>query len=283
MTAQRHKYEYKVNPDTAAAKVIRMVGADKRVLELGPGPGSITRHLHENGCRVTALELDEKAIEIVSAFCEQVHPCNLNDAEWPALLADADKFSAIVAADVLEHLYDPWTTLQKMQPFLAEDGYVVISLPHVAHNAVVACLLNEDFEYQPWGLLDKTHIRFWGMKNIQKLFEEAGFKIIEADFVVRSPEQTEFASRWRKLPAKTRQALACNPFGNVYQVVVRAVPQTAAGNGLRLESQLVPSPAAGAFSAGARGSRVLGFFISFLSLTTRARISRLLQRLGIPH
>lgn len=283
MTAQRHKYEYKINPDTAGAKVIRMVGVGKRVLELGPGPGSITRHLQENGCRVTALELDEKAIEIVAEFCEQVHICNLNETEWPACLAASEKFSVIVAADVLEHLYDPWTTLQKMQTLLDEDGYVVISLPHVAHSAVVACLLNEDFEYQPWGLLDKTHIRFWGMKNIQKLFEEAGFKISEVDFVVRSPEQTEFANRWRKLPARTRQALAWNKFGNVYQVVLKAVPQTAAGQGLRLEAQPIPAPAPGAFSGGARGNRVLGFLISFLSLETRARISHLLQRFGIRH
>lgn len=283
MTTQRHKYEYKVNPDTAAAKVIRMVGSGKRVLELGPGPGSITRHLHANSCCVTALELDEKAIEIVSEFCEQVRPCNLNDPEWPALLGDNVRFAAIVAADVLEHLYDPWLTLQKMLPLLADDGYVVISLPHVAHNAIVACLLNEDFEYQPWGLLDKTHIRFWGMKNIQKLFEEAGFKIVEADFVMRSPEQTEFANLWRKLPVEARRALAWNKFGNVYQVVLKAVPQTALGKAVRLEEQSVPLPASSAFSAGARGNRVLGFLISFLSLDTRARISRLLYRLGIRH
>jgi 2-polyprenyl-3-methyl-5-hydroxy-6-metoxy-1,4-benzoquinol methylase len=283
MTTQRHKYEYKVNPDTAAAKVIRMVGNGKRVLELGPGPGSITRHLHENGCRVTALELDEKAIEIVSEFCERVHPANLNDPEWPALLGKAEKFSVIVAADVLEHLYDPWSTLQKMQQLLSEGGYVVISLPHVAHNAVVACLLNEDFEYQPWGLLDKTHIRFWGMKNIQKLFDEAGFKILEADFVVRSPDQTEFANRWRKLPREARKALEWNRFGNVYQTVLKATPLTTAGKALQLESLTVPTPSAGGYSGGAHRSRLLGFLISFLSLETRARISRLLQRLGIRH
>ena len=283
MATPRHKYAYKINPDTAGAKVIRMVGTGKRVLELGPGPGSITRHLHENGCCVTALELDKKAIEIVAEFCEQVHPCNLNEPGWPTLLDNAGRFSVIVAADVLEHLYDPWTTLQNILPLLAEDGYVVISLPHIAHSAVVACLLNEDFEYQPWGLLDKTHIRFWGLKNIQKLFDEAGFKIIEVDFVIRSPEQTEFANRWRKLPARTRQALDWNKFGNVYQVVLKAVPQTAAGQGLRLEAQSVPAPAPGAFSGGARGNRVLGFLISFLSLETRARISRLLQRFGIRH
>ncbi|MDT3734807.1 MAG: class I SAM-dependent methyltransferase [Denitratisoma sp.] len=280
--AQRHKYEYQVNPDTAAAKVIRMVGSGMRVLELGPGPGSITRHLHGNGCRITALELDAEAIAIVSEYCEKVHPCNLNDAQWPALLGDG-KFSVVVAADVLEHLYDPWGTLKKMLPLLADDGCVVISLPHVAHSAVVACLLNEDFEYQPWGLLDRTHIRFWGIRNIQKLFEDAGFKIVEADFVVRAPEQTEFASRWRKLPREARKALEWNRFGNVYQVVLRAVPQAAEGKALQLESLAVPAPGQGGFSAGAQRNRLLGFLISFLSLETRARISRLLQRLGIRH
>ena len=36
----------------------------KTVLEIGAGPGSITRILREyNGCRVTAIELDEEAIE----------------------------------------------------------------------------------------------------------------------------------------------------------------------------------------------------------------------------
>ncbi len=279
MTMQRHKYEYKVNPDTAAAKVVRMVGTGKRVLELGPGPGSITRHLRENGCRITALEVDEKAIEIVAEFCELVHHCNLNNAEWPDLLADSGKFAAIVAADVLEHLYDPWTTLQKMHSFLTEDGYVVISLPHVAHNAVVACLLTEDFAYQPWGLLDKTHIRFWGMRNIQKLFEEAGFKIIEADFVIKAPEQTEFAERWRKLPPDVRQALAWNRFGNVYQVVLRAVPQAAPGAPLQLESLPVPTLAAGAILRG----RILGFFTSILSQDARNRVSGVLQWLGIIH
>ncbi|MEZ5615214.1 MAG: class I SAM-dependent methyltransferase [Rhodocyclaceae bacterium] len=278
---QRHKYEYAVNPDTAAAKVIRLVGADRRVLELGSGPGSITRHLKDNGCRVTALELDGDAIAIVGEFCERVIPCDLNDTEWPRLLSDAGQFSAIVAGDVLEHLYDPWATLQKLKPLLAEDGCVVISLPHVAHSAVVACLLTEDFEYQPWGLLDKTHIRFWGLKNIQKLFDEAGFKIIEVDYVIRSPEQTEFASRWRKLPNNVRQALAWNRFGNVYQVVVKAIPDTTPGIGLRLEDQAAPAPKATSYSAGAHGCRVLGYFISFLSLDTRARISRLLHRMGI--
>ncbi len=281
MKNQRHKYEYEVNPNTAASKVVQMVGGNKRVLELGSGPGSITRLLKYNQCRVTALELDPQAITIVSEYCERVYPCDLNDQDWPLNLSDAGKFEVIVAGDVLEHLYDPWAALHKVRPLLLENGYAVVSLPHVGHSAVVACLLNEDFEYQPWGLLDKTHIRFFGIKNIQKLFDDAGFKIIEADFVIKTPEQTEFAQRWRQLSSAAKQALSSNRFGTVYQVVVKAVPNSAPGEGLQLAAQPVPSPIVTSFSTGAKGSRVLGFFISFLSLRMRQRIARGLQRVGI--
>lgn len=279
---QRHKYEYQVHPNTAAAKVVRMVAAGKRVLELGSGPGSITRLLNGKQCRVTALEMDEKAIEIVSQYCEKVHSCDLNDLAWPAKLFGSDKFGVIVAGDVLEHLYDPWATLANLLPLLAEDGYVVISLPHAGHNAVVACLLTGDFEYQPWGLLDETHIRFFGIKNIQKLFNDAGFKIVEADFVVKTPDQTEFANRWRQLSSDTRQALlASNKFGTIYQVVVKAVPHSAPGKGLQLASLPVSSPTADSFSTGARGGRVLRFMNSFLSARTQDRIARMLERVGL--
>lgn len=279
MTKQRHKYEYKVNPQTAAAKIVRLVGAGKRVLELGPGPGSITRLLKSNGCRVTALELDEQAIEIVGAFCESVHSCDLNDPAWPSRLP-SEKYEVVVAGDVLEHLYDPWATLRNMQDMLADDGYVVISLPHVGHSAVVACLLNGDFEYQPWGLLDRTHIRFFAIKNIQRLFNETGFKIIEADFVVKAPEQTEFAKLWRRLPSGTQQALACNKFGTVYQVVVKAVPCAAAGKGLQLALLSIPSPSASSFGTLARKNRVLGYLLSLLSVKNTERMSRVLERIG---
>lgn len=281
MANPRHKYEYHVSPHTAAAKIVRMVGDRKRILELGPGPGAITRLLHANACQVTALELDPKAIEIVTPFCERVLSCNLNDLAWPELLANVSPFDAVVAGDVLEHLYDPWETLARLAPLLAPDGYVILSVPHAGHNAVISCLLAGRFEYQPWGLLDKTHIRFFCINDIQRLATEAGYKIVEADFVLKKPEQTEFAKLWRTLPALQRTALESNRFGSIYQVVVRLVPRTAPGKGLRLESIPMPDAESPTLSTGARSSRILGFLLSFLSLETRARLSEVVQRLGI--
>lgn len=278
MTKQSHKYDYQVRPESAPAKVIRMVGSGKRVLELGPGPGSITKHLKDNDCRITALELDPEAITLVRKFCERAIPCNLNDSDWPSLLEGEEKFSVIIAADVLEHLYDPWSTLKKTLPLLTPDGQVIISLPHVAHSSVLACLLNEDFAYQPWGLLDSTHIRFWGLKNMQQLFFDAGFKIIAAEFVVLAPEQTEFAHLWHQLPASSRAVLAGSRFGNVYQVVIRAVPQAAIGEALQLDSLAVPKPVNSPFGDRSVFRRLLRRLGSHLKPNLQTRIVRVLRR-----
>ena len=272
-------YDYAVHSNSAATKVARLVGQGKRVLELGCGPGMITRLLAGQQCHVTALEMDPHAIEAVAQYCETVHACDLNDPVWPAKLAAAEKFEVIVAGDVLEHLVDPWATVERLVPLLAEGGHVVISLPHAGHNAVIASLIASDFAYQPWGLLDKTHIRFFGLHNIQELCEHAGLKITEVDYVVKPPEHTEFARRWRQLPIATRLALEANPFGSVYQVAVKAVPKASAGKALKLVSLMVPDAAV--VISGAQGNSLMRYVLSYLSLNTRQRIAHMLKRMGL--
>jgi 2-polyprenyl-3-methyl-5-hydroxy-6-metoxy-1,4-benzoquinol methylase len=226
MSVSAQRYQYPVDPaalNTAAANIIRFTGADKAVLELGAGPGSITRPLVElNRNRLTALEYDADSVQILKGFCDLALRADLNDNSWPALLQDK-RFDVIVAADVLEHLYDPWATLKLATTLLNEGGSVVVSLPHAAHAVIMGCLMANDFQYRGLGLLDRTHIRFFGMRNVQALFEEAGLKIAEYAFVLRPPEETEFAEIWAALPATTRAILETGDFAHVYQVVVRAV------------------------------------------------------------
>ena len=202
-----------------------MVGEGKRVLEIGAGRGSMTRVLSQSlNCRVTALEIDDDSIQVLTPLCDRVIQIDLNDPSWTQTLQNEKGFDVVVVADVLEHLYDPWSVLQQIKGLIGENGYIVVSLPHTGHNAMIASLLNEDFEYRESGLFDKTHIRFFGMKNIQALFDNTGLTIVEAQFVVRLPENTELADAWATIPASTRIALLKSKFGLVYQVVVKAGP-----------------------------------------------------------
>jgi 2-polyprenyl-3-methyl-5-hydroxy-6-metoxy-1,4-benzoquinol methylase len=233
MNDVRHNYEYDIDitSNTAPANVVRMVGQHKRVVEIGCGPGSITKILATQGhCKVTGLELDPDAIEKVKPFCEAIFQADLNANDWPRLLDDFERFDVLVAADVLEHLYDPWAALQRMVPLIKPDGYLVISLPHVGHAAILACIMNGDFEYRDWGLLDRTHIRFFCLKNIEDLFAQAGLKVIEVSYVTKPPQDTEFFASWDKLSPALQGALMSGKHSEVYQVVLKAVPMSFAGD-----------------------------------------------------
>ncbi len=233
---ERHLYDYPVDPasDTAPARVARMVGAGKRVLEIGAGPGSITKVLRAQGNHIVALEVDQTAIPFLKKHCDRVVSADLNRADWPDLF-EGERFDAVIAADVLEHLTDPWSTLERMRTLLAPGGVLVISVPHAAHACILACLLHEDVEYRDWGLLDRTHIRFFGLKNLQDSTRRAGLKIVRAEFVVRDPDATEFKDKWHALGEEARYFLGKQRFSQVYQVVFCA----AAAGDLRPEVDLM--------------------------------------------
>lgn len=245
MSGTKLVYDYEVDlaSDVAPARVIRMVPRGARVLEIGAGPGSITRHLVGTlGCDVVALEVDPAATAILRTFVPRVFERDLNRQGWSdEIAAGCGKFDVVIAADVLEHVYNPWSVLEEMKGLLAPGGSVILSLPHVGHAAVAACLVDEDFEYWPWGLLDRTHIRFFGVKNVQALVNGAGLAIEEAQFVVRTPAMTEFAQRWERIPRDIRAALQRNRFSHVLQVVTRSRVAQAGETGIDLMTQ-TPAP-----------------------------------------
>jgi len=243
-SADIYRFSFDPDSDHAGAHILRLIGESKDVLEIGAGPGSITKPLVElGGCRMTALEIDPKSVAILKSFCEHVVQADLNDPDWAKSLSRTD-FDAVIIADVLEHLYDPWSTLRQARDLVNNEGCVIISIPHASHAGIIACLLTGDFRYGEWGLLDKTHIRFFGMKNLQDLIENAGLKIVDARFVIKHPSETEFAAVWHRLSDDQRATLEAQPHADVYQVVAKAVPgERHPGIGSRLLTELAsPQP-----------------------------------------
>lgn len=227
----------------AADHVVGLVPRGGRILELGAGPGSLTRRLvDEAGCRMTAVELMDSFLPHLLPYSERVVQANLNDAGWLSAVGEGERFDAIVAADVLEHLERPVELLRSCQRLLGDDGSIIVSLPHVGHCVIHACLMDEDFEYREWGLLDSTHIRFFGLRNMQKLMADAGLKLVDVRFVSRMPEDTEYADRWRNAPSDLKAAVLKNPFAYVYQCVLRAVPVAAPGEALNIMDRAAHRP-----------------------------------------
>jgi Methyltransferase domain/Glycosyl transferases group 1 len=105
------------------------------------------------------------------------------DVERLELPFEDAAFDCVVCGDVLEHLRDPERFLQRTRSWLAKDGRIVASLPNVRHHSVVSALLEGNWSYEPAGLLDETHLRFFTRRDMFDLFEQAGFEVAELQIV----------------------------------------------------------------------------------------------------
>jgi hypothetical protein len=89
----------------------------------------------------------------------------------------------ILAADVIEHLVDPWRTLERMLPSLRPGGYVVTSTPNVRYWRVLYDLgVRGRWEYQDSGILDRTHLRFFTRRSAIELHERVGLVVEEIGY-----------------------------------------------------------------------------------------------------
>ncbi|MDE2579370.1 MAG: class I SAM-dependent methyltransferase [Hyphomicrobiales bacterium] len=220
--AKLHSYDYEIdlNGDNALAYVVAMAGSGRKILELGAGSGMQTQFLVRDNS-VVAADINPESVEKLRKFTPDALCVDLNAPDWTKALQAYAPFDTIIAADVLEHLYDPWTTLDAMKSLLAQDGEIIVSVPYIGNAAILGLIYDDDFQYRESGLLDKTHIRFFGLRNIVQMYDNAGLKITEARCVVIPPHQTEFHAHWNKLPKVVRSALTVGPHSDIYQVVTK--------------------------------------------------------------
>jgi O-antigen biosynthesis protein len=221
--SDRYAREIDLSSDSTHARVVRLTGTDRRVLELGPGTGHMTRVLRERGCTVIGIEVDPAMAEEARADSERVIVGDLDQLDLDAELED-DRFDTIVAADVLEHLKDPLSALQRLRAFLRPGGHFVISLPNVAHGSVRLALLQGHFDYQNVGLLDTTHLRFFTRESIGALLDEAELAVVELFHQHLNLDASEVPFDRDRVPADVLDALSGDPEARTYQFVIKAAP-----------------------------------------------------------
>lgn len=177
----KNLYEFKSDDYFSAARkeiLSLMPTFSDRVLEIGCGSGQTLQLIkHLKLCKYTVgIELFEQAAKNANARVDRVYQLDIEKEGAPI---DLGQFDLILILDVLEHLVDPWTVLNRIKSnHLKADGKIIISLPNVRHvTSTLPLLINGEFEYKERGILDKTHLRFFTRKSGEKMLEQAGLKI----------------------------------------------------------------------------------------------------------
>ncbi len=150
----------------------------KRILDIGCGEGNTAYEakIFLNADYVAGIELNEQACAIAKEKLDKIVCGNIEIIELPF---DPNFFDCIICADVLEHLVNPWDVLIKLKRYLSEDGVLIASIPNLQYIVPVIRILLNKFEYEDYGILDRSHLRFFTLHTIQKMFSDSGYEIIK--------------------------------------------------------------------------------------------------------
>ena len=155
-------------------------GKVDRLLEVGAGSGDTLVEIkkrdlasHVTGFELMRLPGTNQENSLIDTF---IHGDldHIEDA-FPNTL-----FDVIICGDVLEHLIDPWNILGKLSTLLRPGGTMIISCPNVRHHHMFwAIFVRGSFLYSDYGLLDRTHLRFFCKKDLLSMVDGAGLRTDE--------------------------------------------------------------------------------------------------------
>ena len=143
-----------------------------RVMEVGSGPGNLTRFLLPAD-RLVCVEPDPDFASQLSSLCR----CHTNITLIRKSINDIKPediqhqlFDTILSANVLEHIEDDHYAVQVMASLLAPGGHLVLYVPALMWA---------------YGTLDHElgHFRRYTKRNLRALLEGQGLRIVHARYV----------------------------------------------------------------------------------------------------
>jgi 2-polyprenyl-3-methyl-5-hydroxy-6-metoxy-1,4-benzoquinol methylase len=173
-----------------------------RVLDVGCATGYLAARMSTRNCSVVGFERDPACAAAAEEHCEEVILGDIESESDRARIRG--RFDVVLLGDVLEHLVNPWNALLYTRSLLSSSGLVVVSIPNVAAWPVRLSLLRGSFEYADFGLLDRTHLRFFTRATAYELVRSAGFVVERERF---SPIEQPAGRLRRMLPRVTDRAV----------------------------------------------------------------------------
>ena len=156
-----------------------------KIFDLGCGNGSTAIQLSEF-TNVVGIDLSESGIR--NANRAYPHLDLRVRSVYDDLAADYGTFPVVVSLEVVEHLYDPRKYVRRLFDLIDPGGVAIISTPYHGYikNLVLAATGKMDNHFT--ALWDGGHIKFWSIRTLTQLLEEAGFEAPAFKRVGRVPQ-----------------------------------------------------------------------------------------------
>lgn len=148
--------------------VLKDIMPGETVLDVGCAYGDFGSLLRQKGCKVDGIDNYPAALEEAKSKLDSVIQLDLNNTDEIRTKVKS-KYDVITFMDVLEHCNDPLMVLTEFKSRLSAKGRIYVSLPNIANLLNRIGLLFGHFNYSDYGVLDKTHLRFFTRKTALEL------------------------------------------------------------------------------------------------------------------
>ena len=163
--------------EVAGEIVVKHVARDAKTLDLASGTGAFLARLRDAGfANLHAVELNVEGFNVDGVTPLAV---DLNANFAGALPRD---FDLITAIEIIEHLDCPRSFLRNVRALLADNGYLLLTTPNIAHwlGRIRFLLSGELRQFQRHDYDHQRHISPITGIQMRLMFEEIGFELIEA-------------------------------------------------------------------------------------------------------
>ena len=179
------KYDYgkefdphQLEPTNIAKLSTGFIPKKSNLLELVCATGFMSKYFTQvKQCRVFGVEIDPEMAKIAAKSCENILVGDLDQPQTWSKIQAVSPFDVVFASAVIEHLQNPWAALQSIKQVLKPQGILIVTTSNIAHWRMRLQLLFGRWNYQPYGTLDNTHLRFFTYDTFRDAVEQAGFVI----------------------------------------------------------------------------------------------------------
>jgi 2-polyprenyl-3-methyl-5-hydroxy-6-metoxy-1,4-benzoquinol methylase len=174
-SAYRKEWAFTPAEQVRADVILRLTGGGKHVLDVGCYNGRIGIMLKTRHNRVFGADLSLEALKIAQ---HEGMVCVQSDVTEAIPFKDKT-FDVVVAAEIIEHVFDLHAFLTETKRILKNGGYLVLSTPNLASFGRRIHLLfgkNPLIEIDS-GVESVGHIRYFVKETLFQLLHKYGFKI----------------------------------------------------------------------------------------------------------
>ncbi|QQG41190.1 MAG: class I SAM-dependent methyltransferase [Candidatus Woesebacteria bacterium] len=159
---------------TILSYLSKYVNKKKEVLDIGCGVGAVDLYLGNLGVSVLGIDISKNGIAIAKENAKHLgvaHFVKFTIMDFPRRLPKK-QFDLVICSEVLEHIVNDKSAVEKIFKLLKTGGVVIASSP------------SENAPLYRMGVLRKFeqkvgHLRRYSVKNFSRMFTASGFEILE--------------------------------------------------------------------------------------------------------